>query len=112
MLITLKLAKGLEFDHVIVPDASARAFPGEDDLAPVSYTHLDVYKRQVLRHESAPRHRPGHEQRIQPVVVEPFAHVAPRCHDGKRLAGRELSEHCLLYTSRKKVMPFRKNSLS
>lgn len=27
VLITLKLAKGLEFDHVVVPDASARAFP-------------------------------------------------------------------------------------
>ncbi len=32
VLITLKLAKGLEFDHVIVPDASADAFP-EDDLS-------------------------------------------------------------------------------
>ncbi|WP_251231420.1 HelD family protein [Adlercreutzia aquisgranensis] len=27
VLITLKLAKGLEFDHVIVPDASERSFP-------------------------------------------------------------------------------------
>ena len=33
VLITLKLAKGLEFDHVIVPDASPRVFPADDDLA-------------------------------------------------------------------------------
>lgn len=32
VLITLKLAKGLEFDRVIVPDASARTFP-DDPLA-------------------------------------------------------------------------------
>lgn len=32
VLLTLKLAKGLEFDHVIVPDASERVFP-DDDLA-------------------------------------------------------------------------------
>lgn len=31
-LITLPLAKGLEFDHVIIPDASAKTF-GESDLA-------------------------------------------------------------------------------
>ena len=31
-VITLPLAKGLEFDHVIIPDASAKAF-GENDLA-------------------------------------------------------------------------------
>ncbi len=29
VLITLKLAKGLEFDHVIIPDASARIFPDD-----------------------------------------------------------------------------------
>ena len=33
VLITLKLAKGLEFDRVIVPDASARIFPAGDPLA-------------------------------------------------------------------------------
>ena len=33
VLITLQLAKGLEFDHVIVPDASPRVFPADDDLA-------------------------------------------------------------------------------
>ena len=32
VLITLKLAKGLEFDHVIVPDASARIF-ADDELS-------------------------------------------------------------------------------
>ncbi len=32
VVIPLKLAKGLEFDHVIIPDASARTFP-ETDLA-------------------------------------------------------------------------------
>lgn len=32
ILITLKLAKGLEFDRVIVPDASKRVFP-DDPLA-------------------------------------------------------------------------------
>ena len=29
-------------------DALAVQIAAEDDLAPVSYTHLDVYKRQVL----------------------------------------------------------------
>lgn len=29
VLVPLKLAKGLEFDHVIVPDASERAFPDD-----------------------------------------------------------------------------------
>lgn len=33
MLITLQLAKGLEFDHVIVPDASERIFPEGDRVA-------------------------------------------------------------------------------
>ena len=33
VLITLRLAKGLEFDRVIVPDASARIFPAGDPLA-------------------------------------------------------------------------------
>lgn len=33
VIVPLKLAKGLEFDRVIVPDASARAFPADDDLA-------------------------------------------------------------------------------
>ena len=33
MIITLQLAKGLEFDHVIVPDASARVFPEGDRVA-------------------------------------------------------------------------------
>ena len=33
MIITLQLAKGLEFDHVIVPDASARVFPADDRVA-------------------------------------------------------------------------------
>ncbi|OUO89606.1 DNA helicase [Gordonibacter sp. An230] len=33
VLITLKLAKGLEFDRVIVPNASARIFPDGDPLA-------------------------------------------------------------------------------
>lgn len=36
------------------------------------------------------------EQCLQPVVVESLAHVAPRCHDGKRLSGRELPEHAQL----------------
>lgn len=31
-LITLPLAKGLEFDHVIIPEASGKTF-GDDDLA-------------------------------------------------------------------------------
>ena len=33
IVLPLKLAKGLEFDRVIIPDASERAFPAEDDLA-------------------------------------------------------------------------------
>ena len=33
VLITLKLAKGLEFDRVIVPDASERVFPADDPLS-------------------------------------------------------------------------------
>ena len=33
VLITLELAKGLEFDRVVIPDASPRIFPADDDLA-------------------------------------------------------------------------------
>lgn len=33
MIITLQLAKGLEFDHVVMPDASARIFPENDRVA-------------------------------------------------------------------------------
>ena len=33
VLITLELAKGLEFDRIVVPDASPRVFPAGDDLA-------------------------------------------------------------------------------
>lgn len=33
IVLPLKLAKGLEFDRVIIPDASERVFPASDDLA-------------------------------------------------------------------------------
>ncbi len=33
IVLPLKLAKGLEFDRVIIPDASERAFPSHEDLA-------------------------------------------------------------------------------
>ena len=33
VLLTLEQAQGLEFDFVVVPDASARLFPADDDIA-------------------------------------------------------------------------------
>ena len=33
VLLTLPLAKGLEFDHVIIPNASAGLFPADDRIA-------------------------------------------------------------------------------
>ena len=67
-------------------------------VAPVSYTHLDVYKRQV-------------QQLLQVLVQAPWvrlcvvAHhqIAAWIHDIEHrgaFIGRELREHCLLYTSR------------
>ena len=49
VLITLKLAKGLEFDRVIVPDASGRIFPAGDDLARRRlYTTISRATREVV----------------------------------------------------------------
>ncbi len=47
VLITLKLAKGLEFDHVIVPDASAHAFPENDLSRRRLYTTLSRATRRI-----------------------------------------------------------------
>ena len=47
VLITLKLAKGLEFDHVVVPDASARVFPGDDLSRRRLYTTISRATRRV-----------------------------------------------------------------
>ena len=47
MLITLKLAKGLEFDHVVVPDASARVFPSDDLSRRRLYTTISRATRRV-----------------------------------------------------------------
>ena len=33
LALTLPLAKGLEFDHVIIPDAGAGLFPANDHVA-------------------------------------------------------------------------------
>ena len=33
VVLPLKLAKGLEFDRVVIPDASERVFPAGDDVA-------------------------------------------------------------------------------
>ena len=54
MIITLQLAKGLEFDHVIVPDASARVFPADDRVAkkPPVYHR---FTRDSLGSDSVPR---------------------------------------------------------
>ena len=49
VLITLKLAKGLEFDQVIIPDASARVFPADDPLARRRlYTTLSRATRELV----------------------------------------------------------------
>ena len=47
VLITLKLAKGLEFDHVVVPDASAHVFPGDDLSRRRLYTTISRATRRV-----------------------------------------------------------------
>ena len=47
VLITLPLAKGLEFDHVIVPDASARLFGGDDLSRRRLYTTISRATRTV-----------------------------------------------------------------
>lgn len=47
VLITLELAKGLEFDHVIVPDASAELFPDEPLARRRLYTTISRATRRV-----------------------------------------------------------------
>ncbi len=47
VLLTLKLAKGLEFDHVIVPDASERAFPDNDLARRRLYTTISRATRKL-----------------------------------------------------------------
>lgn len=47
VLITLKLAKGLEFDHVVVPDASERTFSTNDLARRRLYTTLSRATRRV-----------------------------------------------------------------
>ncbi len=46
-VITLPLAKGLEFDHVIIPDASARVYNGSDLARRRLYTAVSRATRQV-----------------------------------------------------------------
>ena len=47
VLITLKLAKGLEFDRVIIPDASARTFPDTPLARRRLYTTLSRATREI-----------------------------------------------------------------
>ena len=47
ILITLELAKGLEFDHVIVPDASGELFPDEPLARRRLYTTISRATRRV-----------------------------------------------------------------
>lgn len=47
VVIPLKLAKGLEFDHVIIPDASARTFPETDLARRRLYTTISRATRHV-----------------------------------------------------------------
>lgn len=47
ILITLELAKGLEFDHVIIPDASAGLFPDEPLARRRLYTTISRATRRV-----------------------------------------------------------------
>ncbi|MDO4290955.1 MAG: AAA family ATPase [Eggerthellaceae bacterium] len=49
VLITLELAKGLEFDHVIVPDASERTFPDNGERLPKNrlYTTISRATRRI-----------------------------------------------------------------
>ena len=64
VLITLKLAKGLEFDHVVVPDASARVFPGNDLSRRRLYTTISRATRRVdvlARGPLTPLLNPGKE---------------------------------------------------
>lgn len=47
MLITLKLAKGLEFDNVIIPDASMRLFPNDDISRRRLYTSISRATKNI-----------------------------------------------------------------
>ncbi len=47
VLITLKLAKGLEFDHVIIPDASSRTFPQNETARRRLYTTISRATRRL-----------------------------------------------------------------
>ncbi len=47
VMIPLKLAKGLEFDRVIIPDASARLFPENELSRNRLYTTISRATRQV-----------------------------------------------------------------
>ena len=47
VMITLKLAKGLEFDRVIIPDASERIFPTDDLSRRRLYTSISRATREI-----------------------------------------------------------------
>ena len=66
----------------------------DDDAAPVSYTHLDVYKRQPLvRSEDGFRHRAGLEQ--AETKQNGIAHNAPNGVDGIPGNRHALDQHCV-----------------
>lgn len=47
VVVPLKLAKGLEFDRVIIPDASARTFPNSDIARRRLYTTISRATRHL-----------------------------------------------------------------
>ena len=54
VIVPLKLAKGLEFDRVVVPDASARTFPANDLARRRLYTTISRATRHLTMLSAGP----------------------------------------------------------
>ena len=82
------------------PVALEQCGQGRADVAPVSYTHLDVYKRQF---QCPPCHFGGADDQRHRPMVDIFLHgvllsvLDPSIHPSKPATARS---SCLLYTSR------------
>ena len=89
-------------------DASSRLFQAEKEpdpghfsrLRPVSYTHLDVYKRQVLLDEQELARIPGNARAQKLALMLPHTRRTELTTCFEFAAAGRIPYTCLLYTSR------------